>query len=123
MSKEMTPFLHRATGESYLFGYEDYMTLKELQEFWQVSMWTAKDLSEVPYGDIAAEDVIEITRDVIGLRVPKSKSALGEFILERAQEIAAYEYDRRIEAEKGIIDLNDEGDVAELELLRMRRTL
>lgn len=110
MSKELMPFYHRLNGSSYLFGYEDYMTFTELQEFWGESLRNTKDFSEIPYGELTRDDVILNAANMVGLRLPARGSKLQEYVMEEAGVIVDYEYERVRQAEAGEIDLYENVD-------------
>lgn len=93
MSNQLKPFLHRSTGESYLFGYEDFLDLKDLEHIWDIQLWENKDSSNRSYGELDATDVIDATVQQTGLRPPARKSSLYEFVMERAFQVASKEVD------------------------------
>lgn len=93
MTNQLKSFVHRLNGESYLFGYEDFLDEGDLRHIWDFQLWMNKDTVEAGYGEATPEEIINATARETGLRPPSRGSRLGDFVMSEAMGIVTFEED------------------------------
>jgi hypothetical protein len=120
VNKELAPFVHPISNEAYLFGFEDYMTARELENLWEESLYIFKNEVSTPFGDITIEEIIESAATRMGLRIPVEGTDLAQKIYSQAYHMVKDEEQQRRDQHRDPDFINVEDPVITEQSRRIR---